>query len=154
MMTRAQVRARMLAHPPRKIRRWVKQMGANYEPGYGWYVTRYGPVSPDDPVPPLPCGPSRILEMDPDWLRLRLPVILDSEGRLVEQPGRIPVEPPVDWPVSTNVRAVLAAQRLARLAERWEGVPNPPRDPAEDTLVTAVFAAFADLARVLARRYS
>jgi hypothetical protein len=145
MRTRAEVRAR-LANPPRKIRRWVKRMGARYEPGYGWYVERNGGVSPDDPVSPLPSSRQMDLSLQLSW-----PWLYDSEGRLAEVPGltRIPVEPPVDWPVSRDVETVLAMQKLARWAERWEGFPNELREPIEDTVVTIVVGGFGEIVRVL-----
>lgn len=152
MRTRAEVRAKMLAHPPRKIRDWVRKTGARYEPGHGWYVSRpaFLPPLPDGVTPELWPSSGRLRPQIKDvarWLQ-RPPLAFEaSDPDFV----RVSVEPPVDWPVSSDVRAWLAAQRLEELLEDWENVPNLTRDPTEDIVMATLVAA---IGHALARRHS
>jgi hypothetical protein len=133
--TRAEVRAKMLAHPPRKIRDWVRKTYACYEPGQGWYVIR--PAFRQRPQ----------IDDVAEWLQR----CQWSDPYPFVQ---VRVEPPVDWPVSSDVRAWLAAQRMVELLEDWETVPNPTRDPTEDIVMATLVAALAAIGHALGRRHS
>ena len=112
---------KMLKRPPRKIRRWVQETGARYEPGFGWYVER---PRVSDPPP----GIDRMT-----WYASVPPVI-----------ERIPIEPPLQWPVSSDVRTALILERLAKLADAYDGLPGPVKDPAEEeNFVTTALHALA-----------
>lgn len=128
--TVAEVRARAaLQHAPRKIRNWVRDKDARYEPGFGWYVwARWEHPSLGKPY-------TEPAELRRRGLVLRYPA---DDPR-----SRIPVEPPIDWPVSASTRARLVAERLSRLLDGYETIPHEGRDPAEDTAVTVAAAIIA-----------
>ena len=121
---------KMLKRPPRKIRRWVQETGARYEPGFGWYVER---PRVSDPPP----GIDRMT-----WYASVPPVI-----------ERIPIEPPLQWPVSSDVRTALILERLAKLADAYDGLPGPVKDPAEENFVTTALHALAAAVRHLLHRH-
>ena len=124
---------RKLARPPRKIRRWVAKTGARYAPGRGWYVLV--PPKPLSAYPPPSTGRGGVAP----W----------SFEPLVG----IPIEPPCDWPVSDDVRAVQAALRLADILDIYEEIPGPTKDPAEDTIVTSLLAWATAAFHAIVRRH-
>jgi hypothetical protein len=124
---------RKIARPPRKIRRWVAKTGARYAPGRGWYVLV--PPKPLSAYPP----PSNPRGGAAPWNGEQLVVV--------------PLEPPCNWPVSDDVRAMLAAERFARIADSYEGIPGPVKDPTEDTIAASLLAGAAAVFHAIVRRH-
>ena len=127
---------RKLARPPRKIRRWVAETHAQYAPGRGWYVEVLNPAA--YPPPSNPRGGAAPWNFEP------LVFLNDDEIDRGLSAGlghyAISIEPPCNWPVSDDIRTALALERLPRIADSYEGIRGPIKDPAEDTIVTKLLA--------------
>jgi hypothetical protein len=117
--------SRALRHPPRKIRKWVQEVGARYDLESGeWYV----------PVPRRP-GEGELKRRQPgeQLPSLGLGVIHPPQRHRPRPPGN-PVRPPVDWPITRDEQITEWVRRFIEALEGYERLPIEARDPSDDTV--------------------
>lgn len=113
--------SRALRHPPRKIRKWIRDTGARYDLDSGeWYV----------PVPRRP-GEGELRRPQPgeQW---PWPVVGGTHPAQWQRPPGDPVQPPVDWPIARDEQITRWVRRLIEALEGYERLPIEARDPTED----------------------